>query len=408
MMKQFACILFIVVILSGCARQDLAEGGLESLATWSNLGGNVDSFNSERIYSLAFNAAGDPIVATTASRLFPFSGQNIWQVRVKQWEDQQWTDLGGVLNVRTSRNAQGPSLAVDKLGRPLVTWSEDTPRSLGEGSNIYVKRWDGEAWVSLGEALDVISGGASYPSLAVDSQNRPVVAWREFGPGDFNNGNLYVKRWENDLAWAQLGDALDIDLGGDVFQNSIAVDPSDRVVVAWTENDNIYVKRWNGSRWLSLGGPLDINLTDRAFYPSLALSSTGQPYVAWDALRFDAFFNATRHVYVKRWDRNGTWTQLGGAVSAGVRGQLPTLAISGTNTPMVAWASWGSSAPNNIYVRRWNGVDRWVNVGGQPVVVEGSNQNLGISPAGVPFLAYDYFGEPTDPSDNSAYVKRYE
>jgi hypothetical protein len=409
MKRLSAGLVLFVLLLSGCSRQ-LPETGLEPLASWSTLGTKVVPDN-DFITSLAFNALGNPIVAT---RVFDLGHPgSSFSVYVQQWQNGQWQRLGTHLDVQRSRNAFIADIAVDKLGRPVVVWHEY--------SGIYVKRWDGASWVLLGGKLDInsanISAGA-LPALEIDSQNRPVVVWQEHERNNFNNYNLYVKRWENDASWVQVGDTLDVDITRIVYRPSIAIDPNDRIVVAWGEavnvqapfTYNLYVKRWNGSRWVRLGGALDVNVARDALQPSLALSSNGKLYVAWDEVSVDASGNANaRYIYIKRWDGNNTWTLLGEAVSG--RGQGPSLVASGADALMVSWTSWAPGSlppPTNIYVKRWSGT-KWLAVGGQLVMAESGNSILNISPAGIPTLAYSY--NPSDPNhvaDKGAYIKSYQ
>ena len=413
-MKPIYIVFLLTLVLSACSRQTPDSIDIEPLAaSWSNLGDKVTP-QDDFISSLDFNASGNPIVATQVLDLGHLGGSS-FSVYVQQWQNGQWQRLGTHLDVQRRRNAFSPDIAVDKLGRSVVVWHEY--------GGIYVKRWEGTSWVLLGGKLDInpanISAGA-LPALAIDSQNRPIVVWQEHERDNFNNYNLYVKRWENDSSWVQIGGTLDIDVTGIVNRPSLIIDPSDRIVVAWSESVNVqapwtynlYVRRWNGSSWVRLGSALDINVARDSLRPSLALGSTGKLYIAWSEATVQANSNVTaQHIYVKRWDGNGIWTQLGGAVSAGVGGQSPSLVASGADTLMVSWTSWAVGSlppPTNVHVKRWNGVDRWLSVGSQPVMVESSSWDLKISPAGVPTLAYAY--HPSDPNNQArgSYIKRYQ
>jgi hypothetical protein len=398
-------------ILSSCARQDMADGELESLASWMTLGSeviaNTNAINHV-ITSVAFNSSGNPVLAVQASEY------NSFTIFVMEWRDGQWRRLGSYLDIQRSKNAYSADIAVDGLGRPVVVWHEY--------SGIYVKRWNGTSWISLGEKLDVnpstqtpISAGFG-PSIVIDSQNRPVVVWQEHSRSNTNfHYNVYVKRWENDSQWMPLGDALDKNVAASAGAASIAIDPMDRIVVAWSESNgtnfsDLFVKRWNGSRWVNLGSALDIDLSRNASQSSLAISSAGQLYIAWDESTINNASNTTaRNVYVKRWDGNNTWTQLGGAVSSGVGGQYPHLAIH-QDSLMISWSSWKPGTlppPVDTYVKHWNGVDRWLAMGSQPVVANAGSWDLQVGPGGVPTLAY-YFGSGLNDPAVGAYIKQYK
>jgi hypothetical protein len=402
-------IIGVTLVLSSCTRQALPNSELEPLASWITLG---DKLNGS-IESMAFNTAGEPIVATTIPGPGLISNRSVY---VRQWLNGQWRLLGKHLDIQLSQDVYYPDITVDRLGRPVVAWSER--------SDVYVKRWDGQNWVPLGEKLDIDPArgfAALFPKVAIDGQNRPVVVWQEVKQDGLGNYNLYVKRWEDDSGWVQVGSALDINLNKTVFMPSIVIDNSDRIYVAWSEaaevplgpqDYNIYVKRWDGSKWVSLAGTIDFNIARYASYPSLALDGKGKLYVAWLEATVQPSFNVTaKHIYVKRFDGNNTWTSLGGAINSGLGADIPKLVAYGENTLMVSFTSWSPGSlpdPTNAYVKSWKG-SQWIGIGAQPVVVEGGSIDLGISPSGLPTLAYSY--SPRDPEQQlvrGTYIKRYQ
>src|SRR5262249_35056233 len=86
---------------------------------------------------------------------------------------------GGVSATRGSSRL--PSLTLDAQGRPLVAWTEPT----AGGTDIFVARFDPAAnagqgaWVALGSSLSGgISGtGAADQAVVIDTTGGPVVAW---------------------------------------------------------------------------------------------------------------------------------------------------------------------------------------------------------------------------------------
>src|SRR3989338_4165014 len=94
-------------------------------------------------------------------------------------------------------NSVSPSLAIDSDGTPIVAWYDSS-------AGIYVERLNGTAWAefSPGSASEGgISGNATpflgswYPSLAINANNNPAVAWYDSG------ATVYFKQF-NGTAWA--------------------------------------------------------------------------------------------------------------------------------------------------------------------------------------------------------------
>jgi hypothetical protein len=313
-----------------------------------------------------------------------------------------WIQLGSELNISSGQDAESPSLALDASGNPVVAWQENVP---GQYGNIYVKRWDSasSSWVQLGNELDVDPlQNAVKPSLALDASGNPVVAWTEW---DGSSNNVYVKRWDG-TDWVQLGGALDVNPAQNAISHSLALDSANRPVVAFFENDgtsfNIYVKRWDGTNWVLLGGALDVNLGEQAYDPSLALDASGNPVVAWHEHTPGQFDN----IYVKRWDGTG-WVQLGGALDVNVNdgAALASLALDASGNPVVAWTEWNSSS-SNVYVKRWDGAG-WVPLGNELDISEpqmAERPSLALDASGRPAVAWF----ENDGTSNNIYVKRWD
>ncbi len=254
--------------------------------------------------SLAVDSSGNQVIAWSES---DGTSSNVY---VKRWNGSSWTQVGTTfLDFETNKDAIGPALKLDSSGNPVVAWSEGN----GNANTIYVKRWNGSAWVQVGSSAVSTNFNAKTPALALDSSGNPVVVWREsFTAPTFSN--IQIRRWDGS-AWVNVGSGkLDVNDSGDVdrasFAPSVALTSSGNPVVAWSESDgtsrNIYVKRWNGSAWTQIGSQLDVNSNQEAYTPSIALDSSGNPVVAWN----EADTNSSGSIYVKRWN-GAVWAQLG-------------------------------------------------------------------------------------------------
>lgn len=81
---------------------------------------------------------------------------------------------GTMVNTNPTQDAFKPSLALDLQGRPIVAWVEQT----GGVARVFAKRWEDDRWQPLGNALNrEQSQNAAYTALAVNPQGQPVVAY---------------------------------------------------------------------------------------------------------------------------------------------------------------------------------------------------------------------------------------
>lgn len=294
-----------------------------------------------------------------------------------------WTALDDVSRVEGETAAVHPSFAVDSLDRIVLAHDE---RELTPGAGVYVQRWQDGAWQPLGLNLRADPTGfeTDWPSVAVDEDDRPVVAWQERTPSLVRN--IHVWRFEAG-AWAPMGGPLRASAGDTSADNAhLAAGPGGELVVAWHESDgtgtaDIHVFEWTGTNWSPLGGGLSaVPGVTRAIRARLAIDAHGTVFVAWAEIdaadRFD--------VYVRRWT-GSSWEALGGPLSAvpSSTGALhPDLVLDMEGNPVVAWVE-GTTA--GIYARRWDGA-AWVDLGnvsaGLPETTGGLPPVVGINAAG--------------------------
>jgi hypothetical protein len=191
----------------------------------------------------------------------------------------------------------------------VVAWQDNSSGNY----EIYVKKWNGSSWVDIGAGssssggISNSAGDAALPSIVLDSSNNPYVVWYDDNIG-WPNYEVYVKHWDGG-AWVELNGSA---TGGGISNNSghsyyavMALDTSNKPVVAWMDDTNgnweIYIKRWNGSAWVEIGtgsasGGGISNNNGSSEEPALALDSSGNPVVAWDDNTSGDY-----EIYLKRW-----------------------------------------------------------------------------------------------------------
>ncbi len=228
------------------------------------------------------------------------------RVYVRQWSGASWTPLGTGAVSPVAREASAPRLAVNALtGAPSVVWQE-----LGTGgSEVQVRRWNGTAWVQDGAGSLNIDANhqATAPAIAFSGPT-PYVAWQEAGMAA---SQIYVRRW-NGTAWVQLGGSLNRDPSRAAAAPSIIVIGA-APYVAWREagssGEQVYVARWDGVAWVGVGRSLNVDPVSIASEPT-AMEVNGAPYVSWREEQ-----EGGAQVHLARWD-GVAWVPEGPPLSA--------------------------------------------------------------------------------------------
>jgi hypothetical protein len=270
-------------------------------------------------------------------------------VFVKRWNGTAWQALGNSLNLNPARNASAPVLLAKHNQNPVVAFTE----SNGSKTQLYVRRWDGTAWQTMQAAgfdpslnLQATSDAAD-PSLALDQNGRPVVAFSEKNSSDFT---VYVKRWTGST-WEQLGGIyLDVVPSANAITPSIAIGANNQPVVAWSEDQSLIVKRFDGNNWQRLLGT-NINIY-RAYTPSIGVDSSNTPFLAWQEDISSAPTLDNSNIFVRRWD-GANWVSIGGKLNSLEGGTEPSLLVV-NDIPTVSFREY-NTARSRLGVQRFNG-----------------------------------------------------
>ncbi len=187
--------------------------------TWTRSPAFNDLQAFSRTPALALDAAGQPTVAWLQGDVL---SSNVY---AKRWVGDHWEALGAAINRRTDTYLASTRMVLDAQEQPIVAWIED----VGGQDGLFASEWNGERWVKLGGRVG--NRFASAPSLTLDHQGRPVLAWvEEHG----SQGVIKLARWSG-LGWQDFG-PINRDPARDARSPSLAVDANNRLILAWRED----------------------------------------------------------------------------------------------------------------------------------------------------------------------------
>jgi hypothetical protein len=340
-----------------------------SAGTWSALGGTASSIDSEfSNYSESHSPSISVVAGTPWISWYKWNNSgSLWQLWAKKWNGSAWQ--GGVVGQVGSdpmRAYQGRSQIIDVAGVPYIAFLEIDKSYFPQKVFVYVKSWNGSAWVLVGSgALNRnTSGYTTAGSVSIGSDGSyPYVAWNEYSTDavvqTMTPSQIYVSRW-NGSTWIAVGGSLNVNTSAWAEDASLAY-VAGRPSVAWTErttggSNQLFVKTFNGTDWVATGsGPLNKDYsTGWSFRPSLVADrASGSLYLGW--VEQQAMGQRTQ-AYVSKYE-NGAWASLGSSLNAdAVRGsaQRISLAVVG-GQPVAAWGEVNYGAMRQVFVKSWNG-----------------------------------------------------
>ena len=332
-------------------------------AAWRELGGSAsgggisDNSGSSFSPSIAVAPDGRPWVA------WHDRTPGAPEIYVRRWSGTTWETVGAnsASGGGISNNSGGSAfvdLQIDANGQAFATWTDDS-----SGNNeVYLRQWNGSAWVALGGSAS--GGGVSNtatrsgrPALAL-SDGLPIVAWAETGIV----GEIYLRRF-NGSAWIPLGNHSASDGGvsntpGQSQYATIAYTVAGQPYVAWYDDTpgqlEIYAATLDGNQWVAAGngaasGGGVSNTAGESTEPKLAAASDN-PFLVWQETTA-----ADNEVYIRRlvganWVEVGSGSASGGGLSNNDGdSNYPVAAVTAGGRLYVAWED-KSGGDYEIYI----------------------------------------------------------
>jgi hypothetical protein len=326
------------------------------------------SLNAKQI-SFALNSLDQPGIAFSDG-----ANLNYLYYNGSAWVDADGSGQESITVYSTGMGNQSPSLRFTSLNRPVIAWRNVVFLS---NTSIYYLQWNGSAWVDAdgtGQGEISVYGpnnqNRNYPSLRIDSSNNPHIAWQD---PELGNYEIYYLKW-NGSAWVDADGTgrgeIDIytDTGSSTYP-SLSLDSDQNPAIAWRDDTlgafDIYYFFWNGSAWVDADGTgqesIDI-YTDAgtSCIPSLALNSdNNNPAITW-------FDNTTGgptiyEIYYLYFD-GSAWVDADGSGQEGIaiypntgtqNSTTRALALdSSNNYPRITWYDY-SSGDGDIYYLEW-------------------------------------------------------
>ena len=239
-------------------------------STWTQLGTDIDG-----------EAAGDGFgqsvsLSSDGNRLaigYPLNNDNYGHVRVYEWSDSTWTQLGADIDGDAASEYTGFSVSLSSDGNRLAVgaiWSHDS-------GHARVYQWSGTVWVQLGADIDGAAASQSGRSVSLSSDGNRLAIGAPNANGT-DSGHVRVYEW-SDSTWTQLGADIDGEAAGDYSGWSVSLSSDgNRLAIGALWNDghvgHVRVYEWSDSTWVQLGTDIDGEAAED-FFGIVSLSADG-------------------------------------------------------------------------------------------------------------------------------------
>ncbi|RKG87722.1 hypothetical protein D7W82_12755 [Corallococcus sp. CA049B] len=269
------------------------------------------------------------------------------QIFVRRWTGTGWESLPSIPVFDIDWGISGPSLAAD-LNGVLHLYALNSNEAIAQIGH-YQLTAGGQTWTRT--AIPRPPDSARVYSFSTATAANNIYATYSILALSNNEDGVLIGIAENDSS--PMGDHL---LGKTSWSPSIAVDSNGRPWVAWAESAStpssdgrIQWARWEGTNWTS---PQTIDTSSTGNTEPVLAMRTGTPYIlAWSGI-----IGAERNILLSRWI-GGSWQAVAQPINAvastGTPASKPSVELDSNGHPLVAWTEEDATSAS-IYVSRFN------------------------------------------------------
>ena len=251
----------------------------------TQLGADIDGEAAEDRSgnSVSINSAGDRVAI--GAYLNDGTVSNAGHVRVYEYSNSSWTQLGSDIDGEAAEDYSGRSVSMNSAGDRVAIgapYNDDTGNNKG---HVRVYEYSNSSWTQLGSDIDgeAVNDYSGF-SVSMDSAGDRVAigAYGNDGTGS-NAGHVRVYEYSNS-SWSQLGIDIDGEAAGDRSGYSVSMDSDgDRVAIGAHGNDDgpgddaghVRVYEYSSSSWSQLGSDIDGEAASDYSGRSVSMNSDG-------------------------------------------------------------------------------------------------------------------------------------
>ena len=251
----------------------------------------------------------------------------------------------GVIESDTAGAVSFPTIAVDATGSAVAVWTEMDLESGAQRFNLWANRFTvGQGW-GTAEKIENQNGDAVNFTLAVDAHGNAAVGWTQNdSTGTYKDA--WVRNYIVGTGWGAVTKLLNVNTDGDAQSMHVVFDAAGNALIAWTQaslpfGSQGYTQDILTSRYVPNVGwsaAQKINGTrSPSSDPNVGMDASGNATVVWKAEKpGTAGAIWTNRFTPTTGTGTGTWGNAQ-ALSTGIDGQLPTIAVNATGNAVVAW-----------------------------------------------------------------------
>jgi hypothetical protein len=361
-------------------------------ATTTKLGSDIDgeAQGDRSGYKVSISSDGTKIAIGALGN--SGGGSDAGQVRVYQYSNNAWAQIGADIDGEAMFDQSGISVALSSDGTTVAVGASGNSGNGANSGHVRVYRNIAGTWTKLGADIDgEATNNASGSAVAISLDGNIVAIGAPFNSDNGNSaGQVRVYQYSNN-AWTKIGADIDGESSNDNSGQAVAISSDGTIVaIGAPQNSNgngngsgqVRVYRNIAGTWTKLGADIDGEAAGDVSGSSVAISSDGTT-VAIGAPFNDGTGNSAGQLRVYQYS-NSSWTKIGSDIdgNAASDGSGRSVAISSDGTIVAIGAPQSSMfSSEKGYVKLYKNVSGTWTLIDQKIDGEASDDASGSSVA---------------------------
>lgn len=332
-----------------------------SNGSWLQIGNEINGETDfdQSGWSVSLSSDGTKVAI---SSIYNQDNSGRGHVRIFQLKDSAWTRLGEAIEGEKDGDNSGFAISLSSDGRRVAIGA---PNNAGDGllrGHVRVYQYDNQSWVQLGDDIngeaDSDNSGSAV-SLSADGTKLAIGAKNNNG-GGLQRGHVRVYQF-NANAWSQLGEDIDGEADDDNLGASVSLSfDGTKLAIGATGNDgggyhngHVRVFQFKGKVWTPLGAAINGDERNSQSGSSVCLSADGTKLAIGARLSSGGGYHrgSTRVFQLKE----ALWSPLGsilnGEADSDLSGHAVFLSADGANLVVGAPGNGGEGGQERGHVR---------------------------------------------------------
>jgi len=331
-----------------------------TLSAQTQLGADIDGESAE-------DSSGEVSLSSDGKRLAigapgnDGNGTDSGHVRIYEWSGMAWTQFGADINGEAAYDYSGSSVSLSSDGNRLAIGAPGNDGSGSLSGHVRVYEWSDLSWTQLGSDIDGEATGDEVGlAVSLSSDGNRLAIGTPYNNG--NSGHVRVLEWA-DSTWTQLGADIDAEEAEEYSGFSVSLSSDGNRLASgaiWANHARVY--QWSGTNWMQLGADIEGEQAGDQSGRSVSLSDNGNR-LAVGAPMNNGTGSESGHTRVYQWS-GSAWTQLGADIDGEASGDHSgwSVSLSSDGNRLAIGALWNRSSAGHVRVYQWSGA-AWVQLG---------------------------------------------